>query len=164
MPASLINAQPTELAPSERLKRWLANPQHATTLWLGQHCVIVAWIGLLVAVISPPHGFGISVCWFSGATGLPCLGCGVTRSLSCGLRGLWLESWQYHPMGLFILALFGFIAAQSLLPRLARERLAQTIRHRAFFFNTVYLAFVLVFVGFGVARAICHLGTRFVFP
>ena len=159
----MTDARRTELAPLERLKRWLANPQHATTLWLGQHCVIVAWIGLLVAVISPPHGFGISVCWFSGATGLPCPGCGVTRSLSCGLRGLWLESWHYHPLGMFILALFGFTAAQSLLPRPARERLAQGLKDRAFSCNTVYLAFLVVFIGFGVARAISHFGARHLF-
>lgn len=117
-----------------------------------------------MAAISPPHGLGINVCWFSGATGLPCAGCGVTQSLSCGLRGLWLESWHYHPMGLFILALFGFIAVQSLLPRPARERLAQTMRDRAFFFNTLYLAFVVVFVGLGFARALSHFGAGHLFP
>jgi hypothetical protein len=149
-----------ELAPLEGLKRWLANPQHASTLWLGKHCVAVAWVGLLVAAFCPPHGLGINVCWFSGATGLPCPGCGVTRSLSCGLRGLWLESWHYHPMGLLILALFGFTAAQSLLPRQARDRLAQIIKDHALLFNAIYLAFVAVFVGFGLARALHHLGAR----
>ena len=145
-----------ELARLERLKRWLANPQHTRPLWLGRHCVIVAWVGLLVAAISPPDGFGINVCWFYGATGLPCPGCGVTRSLSCGLRGLLLESWQYHPMGLLLLALFGFTAAQSLLPRPARERLAQRVRDHALLFNAVYLAFVAAFISFGLARALSH--------
>jgi len=160
----MTDARLAEVDRLERLKRWLANPQHATTLWLGQPCVIVAWFGLLVAVISPPHGFGISVCWFFGATGLPCLGCGVTRSLSCGLRGLWLESWQYHPMGLPILALFGLTVVQSLLPRPVRERLAQRLKDRAFWFNALYLAFVVVFVGFGVARALSRLGARHLLP
>jgi hypothetical protein len=152
----MTNSRQAELGRLERLKRWLTNPQHTIALWLGRHCVIVAWVGLLVAAISPPHGFGISVCWFSSATGLPCPGCGVTRSLSCGLRGLWLESWHYHPMGLLILALFGFTAAQSLLPRPAREHLAQGTKGHALLFNTVYLAFVVAFISFGFARALAH--------
>ncbi len=157
-------ARLVELDRLERLKRWLADPQHASALWLGRHCVIVAWVGLLVAAISPPHGFGISVCWFSAATGLPCLGCGVTRSLSCGLHGLWLESWHYHPMGLLILALFGFTAVQSLLPRPARERLAQSIKDRALLFNAAYLVFVVVFISFGLVRALLHLSPGHSFP
>ena len=40
----------------------------------------------------------------------------MTRSLSCGIRGMFLESWEYHPMGLFVLALFVVTAAQSLFP------------------------------------------------
>jgi hypothetical protein len=154
----MTDAPLAELTRLERLKRWLATPQHASTLWLGRHCVILAWVGLLVAAISPPHGFGINVCWFYGSTGLPCPGCGVTRSLSCGLRGLLLESWHYHPMGLLILLLFGFTAAQSLLPCSARKRLSQGIKDRALLFNAVYLAFVVTFVGFGLARALFHLG------
>ena len=157
-------ARLVELDRLERLKRWLADPRHASALWLGRHCVVVAWVGLLVAAISPPHGFGISVCWFSAATGLPCLGCGVTRSLSCGLHGLWLESWHYHPMGLLILALFGLTAAQSLLPRRGRERLAQSIKERVLLFNAVYLGFVAAFISFGIARALSHFGGGLLFP
>ena len=81
--------------------------------------------------------------WVYGTTGVPCPGCGVTRSLSCGLRGLWLESWNYHPMGLLILALFAFTAAQSLLPRAARERVTCWMQHHALAFNSAYLLFVL---------------------
>jgi hypothetical protein len=149
----------TPVRAMKQLMRWLVDPQHASALWLGKHCVIVAWVGLLIAAISPPHGFGINVCWFSGATGLPCPGCGVTRSLSCGLRGLWLESWHYHPMGLLILGLFGFTAAQSLLPWPTRERIAHFIRGRALWFNTAYLAFVVTFVSFGLARTLSHFST-----
>jgi hypothetical protein len=63
-------------------------------------------------------------------------------------------------MGLLILALCGFTAAQSLLPRPARDRLAQIIKDHALLFNAIYLAFVAVFVGFGLARALHHLGAR----
>ena len=80
----------------------------------------------------------------------------MTRSLSCGLRGMFAESWQYHPMGLPILALIIFTAGQSLLPRIHRERLAGFIRDRAAIFNLFYLAFTGTFVVFGTVRALLH--------
>jgi len=137
-----------------RLVRWLHEPHRVYGLWLGKHCVLAAWLGLFLALISPPHGLGLPLCWFHSATGLPCPGCGLTRSLSCGIRGLFLESWQYHPLGLAILALFIFTAAQSVLPTVHRERLGRFIQSRALFFNALYLAFVMAFVCFGAARAI----------
>ena len=143
--------------PIPRLKPsclWWAQTHRAAELWLGKYCVIVAWLGLLLAVVSPPHGFGIPICWLQGATGLPCPGCGVTRSLSCGIRGMLAESWNYHPMGLVILALFIFTAAQSLLPPQLRQRLKSQLQARATAFSSLYIAFVTVFVGYGIVRAL----------
>ena len=142
-----------------RIRDWISEPNHASRLWLGKPCVIVAWLGLFLAVVSPPHGSGISVCWVEQATGLPCPGCGLTRSLSCGIRGMFPESWHYHPMGLFILVLFVFIAAQSLLPKPHRDGLARHVQARAKAANIFYLMFVTAFVSFGVARALLHFGS-----
>ena len=143
----------------DRIRDWLTEPNHASRLWFGKPCVIAAWLGLFLAVVSPPHGSGLSVCWFEQATGLPCPGCGLTRSLSCGIRGMFLESWHYHPMGLVILALFLFTAAQSLLPKRFRDGLARYIQARAKAVNLLYLVFVTVFVSFGVVRALLHFGS-----
>ncbi len=137
-----------------RLSQWLEEPRNASRVWLGKSSVLAAWAGLLLAVLTPPGGLGIPLCWLHGATGLPCLGCGLTRSLSCGLRGLFLQSWHYHPMGLTILALFFVIAAQSICPKSLREAVARTIQSRAVLFTSLYLAFVATFVGFGVTRAL----------
>src|SRR6266404_172593 len=65
------------------LKGWLRDSRIAAGLWLGKPCVFAAWLGLSLAILTPPHGTGFSVCWFKHCTGLPCLGCGLTRSLSC---------------------------------------------------------------------------------
>ena len=113
-----------------------------------------AWLGLLLAACTPPHGTGTTVCWLKLCTGIPCPGCGLTRSLSCGLHGMFWESFQYHPLGLFILVLFVGIGGVSLLPRLQRERLESRIEARAIWFNAAYLIFVTAFIGFGVARAL----------
>jgi hypothetical protein len=138
--------------------RWLDQPSRASERWLGKHCVFVAWVGLAVAIFSPPHGSGIPVCYFHYSTGLPCPGCGMMRSLSCGIRGMFLESWKYHPMGLFVLALFMFTAAQSVFPRANRGAIVGFIQERAKAFNVLYAAFVITFVGFGLLRAVFHLG------
>ena len=69
---------------------------------------------------------------------------------------MFLESWHYHPFGLFILALFIFTAVQSLLPKIYRDRIAEYMQTRAIIFNSFYLVFVTAFVGFGLARALLH--------
>lgn len=152
----MTHAGPVQRAPSAEWPGY-QRAQPASVFWLGKHCVVAAWLGLTLAVLSPPHGSGVALCWVETATGIPCPGCGLTRSLSCGIRGLFAASWQYHPMGLLILGLFLFTAAQSLLPAVIRRRLAGFVEARARLFNTLYLAFVAVFVGFGIARALVHL-------
>lgn len=141
---------------ADRLQQWLERPEPVSKYWLGRYCGLVAWLGLLLAVVSAPHGSGISLCWFQDATGVPCPGCGITRSLSCGVRGMFLESFQYHPMGLLILALFVFTAGRSLLPQTHREGIVRFMQSRATLFNTLYLVFVITFVGFGAVRAVHH--------
>src|SRR5579859_5366978 len=101
--------------PAGRLTAWLQRPATIHRRWLGKTTVMAAWLGLLLAVVSPPQGSGIAVCWWKGCTGLPCPGCGLTRSLSCGLRGMFQESWNYHPLGLVILGLFVATIVISLL-------------------------------------------------
>jgi len=141
-----------------KVRRWLDRPDRVRGLWLGRNCVLVAWLGLLAATLCPPHGSALAVCWFHRATGLPCPGCGLTRSLSCGVRGLFLESWHYHPLGLAILALFLFTAGQSLLPKAGRDRVAGYMQSRPAFFNALYLMLVGGFVSFGALRTLVAFG------
>lgn len=138
----------------QRLRLKLAQPRRTCELWLSRHCVIVAWLGILLALISPPHGSGIRVCWQQSVTGLSCLGCGLTRSLSCGIRGMFIQSWHYHPMGTVILTLFVFTAAQSLLPGPLRAQLKAYLQARAAVFYLLYVFFVTVFVAYGFTRAL----------
>ena len=133
---------------------FLTKPDRAAKVWLGVPSVVTAWLGLALALISPVHGIGaIQLCWI-GSTGIPCLGCGLTRSLSCALRGRLVESWNYHPFGPLILVLFGVIALQSLLPDNHRHRIGEYVQARAVMFNSIHLAFVAVFIGYGIVRAL----------
>jgi hypothetical protein len=74
---------------------------------------------------------------------------------------MFLESWQYHPMGLVILGFFLATAAASLLPPTRRQSLANFMRSNAILSNALFLAFVVAFVGFGLVRAVVvftHIG------
>src|SRR5689334_13262290 len=138
----------------ESMRSWLVQPDRPCRLWLGRPCVIVAWLALSLAVILPPQGSGIDVCFLHSATGLPCLGCGLTRSLSCAVRGMFVQSWHYHPMGLAILLLFGITALQSLLTGQWRHRFKSQLQTRAKTVNLLYVVFVVLFVIYGVFRAL----------
>ena len=145
---------PSRLA---RFSSRLIQPADTHRRWLGKMTVWSAWLGLIVAAVSPPHGTGFTVCWLKAVTGLSCPGCGLTRSLSCGLRGLFTESWHYHPLGLPILLLFLIAAASSLLPPAAQARLADYMRSHSLLFNSLYVIFVAAFLTYGFTRMLMEL-------
>jgi len=140
--------------------RDLSSPERVSTLWLDKRCVIVAWLGIFLAVISPSDGLGVPMCWFHSATHIPCLGCGLTRSLSCALRGLFERSWHYHPMGVPILALFFATAMQGLLPQTLRFRIRAMLETHATVVVRLYVVFVATFVVFGSCRALLFLARQ----
>jgi hypothetical protein len=144
---------------SAYLHNWMSQRGKVYFRWQSPLTVCVAWMGLSLAAITPPHGTGVTVCWFKQCTGIDCIGCGLTRSLSCGLRGMLAESFSYHPFGPFILALFLFTAVLSLAPS-ARRQVAEYMEARPMWFNGLYLAFVVAFVGFGTVRALIEVFQR----
>mgnify|MGYP002778380261 CR=1 FL=1 len=51
---------------------------------------------------SPQNGqiLGVgSICTFKNVFGIPCPGCGLTRSFVAIARGQWAESFAWHPLG-----------------------------------------------------------------
>ena len=124
--------------------------------WFGPPCVALAWAGIVVALLHPPHGFGVQICMTQAAIGAPCPGCGITRALSSAAHGMYVESWNYHPFGIPILLLFAFTVLLSLLPKAARRRFATSVirHHRPV--NILYLGFVIAFTAYGMARSILH--------
>ena len=144
-------------ASDQSLTGWIKELNPASGRWLDKHCIFAAWAGLLLALLTPPHGNGFTVCWLKSSTGIPCPGCGLTRSLSCGMRGMFTESWHYHPMGFLVLALFAIIAATSVVPAI-HNYLNSFIDSKARLFNILYLGFVVTFVLFGLVRALVAFG------
>jgi hypothetical protein len=44
-----------------------------------------------------------SVCTFRQMTGIPCPGCGLTRSIVAAVHGDWIASYAYHRLGPIVL-------------------------------------------------------------
>lgn len=127
------------------------------TRWFGKHTSRVAWLALMLAFFLPPRGIGFSLCWLRGEFHIPCPGCGLTRSLSCAVRGKFYESWLLHPFGPFILVLFFAVAVVSLLPENKRTQLAAVMERHPRFFRTVSVVFVTAFCLYGLLRALLQL-------
>lgn len=87
------------------------------------------WGGLFLAYfwilynLLKDKGAGFSVCPFRNITGLPCPGCGITRSVCFALSGSFAESFAMNPLGLavvlvlFVLPFFLLFAPQWLYAR-----------------------------------------------
>ena len=65
---------------------------------------------VVLLLVPPPEGSGASLaglpslCLFHNATGLPCPGCGITRSLVCCAHGLFAQGFGFHPLGPVVFA------------------------------------------------------------
>ena len=87
----------------------------------GRYDRLVACGALAVLVISllytPETPPGLSVCAFHSTTGLPCPGCGLTRSF-CAISHLrWGDAWTLNPFGFIWYALTLLLAARPALLR-----------------------------------------------
>jgi len=107
---------------------------------------------VLLAAALPSQGAGVPICAFRYLTGLPCPGCGLTRSFSCILHGDFARGYDYHPFGFVLLPLFMMAAATLFLPASFRSRLENLVRSRQTQLRHIYLAFIYGFIAFGAVR------------
>lgn len=109
-------------------------------------------LGLALLTLQP-----YSVCPFAVATGVPCPGCGLTRSIMTLLRGDFHTAWRLHPLGPLVAA--ACVAVAGL--RLAEHRwLARnTDRRRWTAPAYVWWAVLGIVLGVWVARFYGVLGS-----
>ena len=67
-------------------------------------CALLAGVLAASLLLPPPGPDGAighlpSLCPFYNLTGLPCPGCGLTRSFVCLGHGRWHEALHWHPLG-----------------------------------------------------------------
>ena len=111
----------------------LLQPKPAPRIWLWPSLAAAA---LLIAFLLPmPQNGAIgvlpSVCTFHLTTGLPCPGCGLTRSVVSCAHGQWAAAFHYHPLGPIIFAAFVGLAAIGVLGLLQPQRVAQFFERTA---------------------------------
>ena len=105
----------------------------------------VAAIGA-AQLVAASFGMGIP-CAFHWATGCPCPGCGLTRSVLALLRGHFTESVMLHPFGPPLLLVLAIALIAALIPQHARDRLVAwlaRVESRTALFPAAVIALLLV--------------------
>ena len=115
--------------------------------------VVGAWLGIAIAIVHPPHGMGVPLCLTRATLGVPCPGCGLTRSVSCTARGMFAQAWHYNPFGPLFLTSFIGVAFTSVLPLRRRSAVYRLLAEHRREINVAVAVFVVCFAGFGVVRA-----------
>lgn len=109
----------------------------------------VAGIGVAF-LLSPEHiEDGPVLCPFRALTGLPCPGCGLTRSWVYAAHGWWQESFAANAFGLLVVAavlVLAIVVVARRLRRVAPPDLDRVLKH------PVALGIGVVWLGYAVVR------------
>jgi hypothetical protein len=133
-------------------------------LFSDRHLRLCALFSVIV-VLMPPEGIpGLDLCVYKSLTGLPCPGCGITRSGSNLARGNFARAFNYHPFGPVLMPPIFLLGVMALLPRLWRDRVRSRVLTVANPLRRFYLALVVVFVVFGLLRSWCVFERWMTFP
>lgn len=101
-----------------------------------------------LSFVIPPAGIGRSFCAFRNAFGIPCPGCGLTRSFAAVSHGLFGTAVGMHPMGPVMYLVSGLYAVKWTAEVLVRRPLLTRIEDnvRLPFLWGMLGAFVVVWV------------------
>ena len=128
---------------------------HADRVILNRLSVFVSLSAIVSSFFIPPDGIpGFAVCLSSYVTGIPCPGCGLTRSISSISHGAFAKAFFYHPFGFIIYPVFVFLGTYALLPKRIKEKVKKYLMTKNDHIGTFYLFFIYSFIAFGAVRFI----------
>ena len=122
----------------------------------------LALVALVLSFLLPVEGVGVDLCMFHRATGLPCPGCGLTRSLTSMSHGQVGHAFELHWFGPAIWLLAVALSIGNLIGERRREGIRTWLRRRERSARIGYLTFVYGFVVFGVGRVAVAIGSSLV--
>jgi len=107
---------------------------------------------LIASFLVPPDGIsGLSTCGFYTGTGIPCPGCGMTRSFACISHGHFKKAWDYHPFGFLLYSIMLFFLVYPLLSRLSPSMKERFNHNRIHIWPFVILAAIWIW---GIIRVL----------
>lgn len=108
---------------------------------------------LALSIFLPVSGIsGLDICWFHRLTDLPCIGCGLTRSVTCMTHGDLFAAATYHPFGPVIWVMLVALTLYSVAPARMKRSIADAAIANDPPIRKAYGLFVMTFVGFGLLR------------
>lgn len=124
----------------------------------------LAAVALLASVLMPTEGLGVELCFFFDWTGLPCPGCGLTRSVTNVSHGNFVTAWRYNPFGYAFWGSFALMAPCLVLPRRVLDGIHRRVGPFATWIHRLTWAILGGLLVFGLARLVHHAFTGTVFP
>lgn len=118
--------------------------KHLTTRMRRRRCLLITvWAVVFVASFVYRPEFGLVICPFRRFWGIPCPGCGLTRSFAAFAHGCWADAFRFHLLGpaFYVIGILMFGRAVYELWR--GYEVAMVIHHRNFIL-TVLLMIVLI--------------------
>jgi hypothetical protein len=113
---------------------------------------LLAPLMLLASAFLPPDGLGFDICLVHRITGLSCIGCGLSRSITCLTHGRVQDAAAYHPFGIVFYVILLALTLHSVLPRSWGTRVRRAALEHERWLRPAYRLFVVTFIGFGVVR------------
>jgi len=107
--------QPTDIALSTKCTSWNGMPIIAPFVSDRRAARIVTAIVALLLLLTA-SGLPVWRCPVHALFGVPCPGCGLTRSILCLLKGDWRESLSYHPFGILFFIAGALVSLAAFLP------------------------------------------------
>lgn len=144
---------------SDRLHESIRSHPYAVLFgpWSVGVAAVVVVGALAGGLLSEPGRFGLDLCWMRRLSGLPCPGCGLTRSVCHLVRGELADTLRLHPFGLLVLP-FSLVAASSpFWPEAFASRVRRTFDRRRRGIESAYRGILFAFLAYGVVRSLAVL-------